>query len=207
MSGVSNILVYLQYVKQLKIDIMISNEKTTGLRIEFDYSEGDSRSWDNLTKMVCFHNRYDLGDKHDYNKNDYDSFEELKDAIQKNENVLVIKPLYLYDHSGITISTEPFNCGFDSGQIGWVYVTKELQELTGAPTETLTDQLIGEVNTYDQELRNEVYSFTCYKDNEVADSCGGFYGINLEDNGMLEHIPEEYIKLLKEHEITEVVID
>jgi hypothetical protein len=186
---------------------MISNEKVTGLRIEFDYSEGDSRSWDNLTRMVCFYNGYNLGDKHSYNKNDYNSFEELKEAIEENENVLVIKPLYLYNHSGLTISTEPFNCHFDSGQIGWVYVTKETQELTGAPMDSLEEQLIGEVKTYDQELRNDVYSFTCFKNGEVADSCGGFYGTNLEENGMLGHIPDEFIKLLEEHKVTEVVID
>jgi len=30
-------------------------------------------------------------------------------------------PLYLYDHSGITISTGPFSCPFDSGQVGFIY--------------------------------------------------------------------------------------
>ena len=186
---------------------MISNEVKTGLRIEFDHSEGDSRSWDNLTRMVCFHNRYKLGDDHDYNKGDYNSFAELKEAIENNENVLLIKPLYMYEHSGVTISTEPFSCNFDSGQIGWVYITKETQELTGAPMDTLDRQLLGEVETYDQELRNDVYSFTCYKDDKFVDSCSGFYGINLKENGMLDHIPDEFIKLLEDNNVTEVEVD
>lgn len=34
-------------------------------------------------------------------------------------------PLYLYDHSGITMSTGPFSCPWDSGQVGWIYLSKE----------------------------------------------------------------------------------
>ena len=186
---------------------MISNEVKTGLRIEFDLSEGDSRSWDNLTRMVCFHNRYKLGDDHNYNKNDYNSFDELKEAIEEKETVLFIKPLYLYDHSGITISTDTFNCNFDSGQIGWVYITKELRDTLGVSDNDLEKQLIGEVETYDKEVRNDVYSFSCYKDDVLVDSCGGFYGADLKANGMLEHIPDEFIKLLEDKNITEVQID
>lgn len=35
------------------------------LIIQQEYAE-DPRNWDNLGTMVCFHKRYDLGDKHDY---------------------------------------------------------------------------------------------------------------------------------------------
>jgi len=174
-----------------------SNEKVTGLKIKFYHSDFSSREDDNLTKMVCFHNRYDLGDKHDYNKSDYNSWEELAEAIKEKEDVLLIKPLYLYDHSGITISTGEFNCKWDSGQVGFVYITKELAELTGAPEDSFERQLKGEVETYDQELRGEVFGFTCYKDGEQLDSCGGFYGRNPHENGMFEYIPEEFEVLLE----------
>ncbi len=177
---------------------MLSNEKVKGLRIEFHQSEGDSRDNDNLTAMVCFHKGYDLGDKeHGYNQSDYDSFEELKDAILKNETVLLIKPLYLYDHSGITIATSPFNCRFDSGQIGWVFVTQERVDVLGAPLDSLDRQLEVEVKTYDEQIRGEVYGFICYKDNEEVDSCGGFHGSNPNTNGMYEYIPEEFEGLLE----------
>ena len=33
--------------------------------------------------------------------------------------------LYLYDHSGITMSTGSFCDSWDSGQVGFIYVTKE----------------------------------------------------------------------------------
>lgn len=34
---------------------------------------------------------------------------------------MVILPLYLYDHSGITMNTCGFSCPWDSGQVGWIY--------------------------------------------------------------------------------------
>jgi len=89
-----------------------------------DYPE-NPREWGNLTKMICFHRRYNLGDKHNYRHDDYNNWDEMKKDIMKRENVGVILPLYLYDHSGITISTTPFNCPFDSGQIGFIYIRKD----------------------------------------------------------------------------------
>lgn len=86
-------------------------------RIEIFYDEfGDSpRNWDNLGTMICFHNRYTLGDKHDYDTDDYNGWGEMEKAIIKDNDVAIILPLYLYDHSGITIATSPFGCRWDSG--------------------------------------------------------------------------------------------
>ena len=36
---------------------------------------------------------------------------------------MVILPLYLYDHSGITMNTCGFSCPWDSGQVGWIYAS------------------------------------------------------------------------------------
>ena len=43
-------------------------------------------------------------------------------------------PLYLYDHSGITMNTTGFSCPWDSGQVGWIYASKEdaLREFGGS---------------------------------------------------------------------------
>ena len=95
------------------------------LTIDHENYPENPREWDNLTKMVCFHRKYNLGDKHTYNHNDYNGWDEMKKEIIKKENVGVILPLYLYDHSGITISTTPFHCGWDSGQIGFIYITRD----------------------------------------------------------------------------------
>ncbi len=61
-----------------------------------DYEPESPREWCNLGKMICFHKRYDLGDKHDYDHNDYSGWDEMEKAIIKNEkcgNYLAIVPL------------------------------------------------------------------------------------------------------------------
>ena len=45
------------------------------LKIEQDTDPMNPRTdWDNLGTMVCFHNRYDLGDKTDYRSKDYNGY-------------------------------------------------------------------------------------------------------------------------------------
>ena len=108
----------------------LTNGKT--LEVFLDEYPQNPREDDNLTTMICFHKRYNLGDKHDYQHRDYSGWEEQRKDIEKKENTCVILPLYLYDHSGITISTSPFSCNFDSGKIGFVIVDKDnLQKMTG----------------------------------------------------------------------------
>ena len=101
-----------------------------GYTIEIMYDEDAQnprdKDFDNLDTMVCFHKRYSLGDsEHGYKKEDFNSWDELEAQIIKDHNPVVINPLYLYDHSGITISISPFSCPWDSGQIGWIFVSRK----------------------------------------------------------------------------------
>ena len=150
------------------------------------------REWDNLGKMICFHSRYNLGDKHDYQFYDYNSYDEQRKDIEKTENTCVILPLYLYDHSGITISTSPFGCNWDSGQVGWIIVSKEnvrkefgVKRINKKLIEKVTNILEGEIKTYDQYLTGDIYGYKIFKvtecelgheHKEELDSCWGFYG-------------------------------
>ena len=80
--------------------------------------------------MCCFHKRYSLGDKHSIDNSQFEDWDEVEEYLIKEEKAIVILPLYLYDHSGITISTAPFSCNWDSGQIGFIYTTeKRIKEL------------------------------------------------------------------------------
>ena len=85
----------------------LSNGNT--LQVINDESPESPRTWSNLTKMVCFHRRYSLGDKHKYRQSDHNSWDELKAAILKNEDVAVIEPMYMLDHSNITVSITPIS--------------------------------------------------------------------------------------------------
>ena len=138
--------------------------------------------FDSFGKMVCFHRRYSLGHKHNLRGSDFDSLGDVKNYLIKEEKAYIILPLYLYDHSGITISTTPFNCAFDSGQIGFIYATKEqilkeygVKRITPKVKQKVEKLLITEVDTYDKYLTGEVYGFQILKGEDIEDSCYGFY--------------------------------
>ena len=166
------------------------------LKIMRDGHPDDPRNWDNLGTMVCFSSRYNLGDSHDF-----DSPSEFKEFI--NNNKCIVLPLYLYDHSGITISTKPFHCPWDSGQVGYIYVTleKAIGELILKNESEVIDKavkaLMGEVQTYDHYLTGSVYGYdlkTLDKETgalEDDESIWGYYGMDLKQNGILSELPSE----------------
>ena len=143
------------------------------------------RQWDNLGTMVCFHGGYNLGDEHNYKQGDYCGWNELENDIIRNEDVGVILPLYLYDHSGITMNTTGFHCPWDSGQVGFIFISKEKMRKEYS-YKRISKKLIGriagylrsEVETYDQYLTGDVYGYriTNTETDEEVDACWGYYG-------------------------------
>ena len=135
-----------------------------------------------------------------------------------NESDLIyIKQLNIYDHGGITISTlssYPYNDRWDSSPVGFVYITKQrlIEEKLCVETtmdwKESADAIIeDEVRIYDYYLRGEVYQYTLeekitvdnrcphcgeiinsYDDYEEIDTCCGFYGCCLEENGILDSL-------------------
>lgn len=109
----------------------------------------------------------------------------LKARIEKTlTDNYVMRRLFLYDHGGITMSTSSFNDIWDSGQVGWIYVTKEkvIAEYGTWDAETIErieGYLDGEVEIYDQYLRGEIYGYVIEDPEDedlVIESCWGFYG-------------------------------
>ena len=95
------------------------------IKVETDDDPLNPREeYDNMGTMVCFHKRYVLGDKHEYKESDYNGWGELEKAITRKEDAAVLLPIFMYDHSGITIQTRPFSCPWDSGQVGFIFVSK-----------------------------------------------------------------------------------
>lgn len=149
------------------------------IKIHLDDDPGNPRTeWDNFGKMVCWHRRYNLGDKHDFS--DPEHFQEF---VNEQKGKIVILPLYLYDHSGITMNTKGFHCRWDSGQVGWIYATYEdikkeysVKKVTQKTLEEVKKLLTSEVETYDQYLTGQVYGYVIEdKEGEHLDSCWGFY--------------------------------
>lgn len=180
------------------------------LEINQDNSPINPRDNDNISKMVCFHRRYALGDKHNYKQDNFNSWEELEKSIIKNEDPICISPLYLFDHSGIRISTSSFNDKWDSGQIGFVFIKKEYirdtfnKKRISKKLKNLSKELLeSEVNEYDNYLTGDVYYIDLYENNKLIDTINSFYGENFWTNGMSNNLPEEVITELKEELIKE----
>lgn len=207
-----------------------------------DNDSEDPRTWDPISTMLCWHRNYKLGDKNRYDSLQ-DALEDIAvcagysgekleelflirdDETLKDRDMRVMKELaffacikyiYLYDHSGITISTDPFNDPWDSGVVGIVYITKQTayENLVNVDEiswyDLASQQIETEVDIYDQWLTGDIYGFSLEKlvecsccnhvATEVIDVMGGFYGSDIHTNGMLEYLPKEVIEYFKEEE-------
>ena len=189
------------------------------LKIYQDSDPADPREWDNIGIMICLHNKYNLGDKTDLKSDYFNDWDEVRDYIKKEHKGICIIPLRLYDHSGISMSTSseyPYNCRWDSGQVGFIYTTKKRLKEIGhkeMPSEKkIKGWLEGEVETYNQYLTGDVYSYELIEEVPVKitreyadgkkevqevteekeiDSCFGFFGDEgikfiLSENGFTE---------------------
>lgn len=161
------------------------------------------REWDNFGHMICFHRRYSLGDKaeREWEKDSVEFYEWMQSHAKKRD--IVWLPLYLYDHSGITMSysdTYPYNDYWDAGCVGYIYVTLQdirdnwrVKRVSKKLRLHALDLLKGEVEEYDNYLTGEVFCFQqiCKNCGELLDSCAGFYGDDWETNGLLDQLDTE----------------
>ena len=144
--------------------------------VQDEYPINPRKEYDNLGTMVCFHSRYNLGDKHDFDIESIQEFVKRKDVFSL--------PLYLYDHSGITISTASFSCPWDSGQVGYIFVEREkflkefgFKKMTKKAKERLNNILAGEVGEYDNYLTGDVYGYRVEdEEGNTIESGWGFNG-------------------------------
>ena len=182
--------------------MIIENEKYM-LEIFEDLDPTDPREFDNLGTMVCFHNRYAFGDETELKSCDFSSWEELESYLYKREKALVVIPVFMYDHSGLSVNTTGFSCPWDSGQIGYIYTSKErirneysCKRISKKLKEQVREMLVSEVDLYNQYLSGDVYRFTLTdkeKDEEL-DSSSGFYGTDCIENGIFDYVSEYFTK-------------
>lgn len=176
------------------------NYKEYKIKILYDDFPEDPRTWDNLGKMVCFHKRYTLGDKHSFD------IQEAKNFFKEENKNIIFLPLYLYDHSGITMNTTGFSCPWDSGQVGFIYSTKEeikkeysVSKISNKLKTKVYEILKNEVEIYDMYIRGEVFGFKIEKDGEEIDSCWGYFGYDSIKNQILPEC-KNYIDSLEKEE-------
>ena len=171
---------------------------------------GSPREWDNLGTIAYKHRNYCLGEEEISDPvdwlmykldMDHDQVEKMitRDFVHPYPTVYsnevrkrledmfydryIALPIYLYDHSGITINTTGYNhLGmhgyFDSGQVGYIYASKDAirkeygwKNITEKRRPKILEYLEGEVKEFNQYLTGEVYGYVI----DDIDSCCNFY--------------------------------
>lgn len=128
---------------------------------------------DHLGIMLCWHRRYSLGDSHPY-----DTPQDFAESAAAKD-MFVCLPVYLLDHSGLYVSVNDFNDSWDSGQLGFIYCTKQDAQKwfnnTDVTEDEIKKELTAEIEEYNDYLNGAWYGFLIEGlDGEVEDSCGGF---------------------------------
>lgn len=143
--------------------------------VSIDPEPQSPREWDNVGTVVLHNRGYGFGDEV------ADMHELLR--LQEDKSLICL-PIYLYDHSGITINTTGFSCPWDSGKVGVIYCTKALaikefgkKLCTTKVREKALERLKGEIKDLDQYIQGNVYGFQVFNAaGEEEHSCWGYYG-------------------------------
>lgn len=184
-------IVHTEKIEQYTIEIK-QDEMLTNFNDHFDL----------LSTRVCWHKRYALSTDENH------GFERDEFLSEAKRNKWEVVPLFLYDHSGITMNTKPFSCRWDSGQVGYAYVTPEQgrKEFGRKWRQKARECMEGEVKLFDAYISGEVYGYVIENEQgEHIDSCFGYFGYYDEQDGPLCEARGIIAHYLKEQENEELL--
>lgn len=174
-------------------DNIIEEENYRGYKIEIyqDITPENPRTWDNLGILLTAHREYTIGEidlKKEYPE--AENWNDIEKAIIKEYNPVIMLPVYMYDHSVLRFKIGSFDgylpqghAEFDSGKIGYIIATREkiceeygVKRITKKIKDKVIKVLKGEIDLIDDYGSGAIFSYVIEKDNEIIDSCSGFYG-------------------------------
>jgi hypothetical protein len=150
-----------------------------------DAQHCDPRDNDNLGRLWCWHRRMVLGDPQTpvLNPDHYEGWKDLQRAVEDQEGPLAfILPVWLHDHGQINLTIRDPNDRWDSGQVGFYFVTEEqMRKEYGLQwrdeLERAIDCAKAELEEYTSWCNGDVYGYVV-RDPEGTqqDSCWGHIG-------------------------------
>ena len=175
--------------------IMVRN-KSTGLigrlTVDIDECAESPREWDNVATIVSRGGDWDISDE-GWRMSAEEFAEFLHKKLDKKcpeikgltdidhivncgsaKNYIVCKPIYMYDHSGQTISLSPFGCPWDSGRCGYIFVfkdkiLKEFPDTNDDNWRNKAEEVIEfEIDVYDDYIRGNVYGY-CLEEGHIVE--------------------------------------
>jgi hypothetical protein len=159
--------------------IQIIDYKNHTIKICYDEFSESPREWDNLGSIYAEHSKYNLCDKDiTIDTSEINNWDDVKNQIIKEHGDCIILPIYLYKHSGISLNTTGFSCSWDSGQVGYIFVTKDkirkeyrVKRISNKLIEKVKSVLISEVENYSNFINGEVYEYIIEDDQEGKYGC------------------------------------
>lgn len=150
------------------------------IKIEHDQDAESPRDWDNVSKMVFSHSRFDFPNDAGISFDDFHGWDEIALDLINNHGAKYIMHVYMYEHGQIAFKTAPFSDPWDSGKLGLIYITAEgIAELGDQTDEGIEAALNGELETYAQYVNGDVYGYIItdqYEEEPEDSSCWGYYG-------------------------------
>jgi hypothetical protein len=163
------------------------------VEIVIDPDPDNPRDWCNEGVLWAWSGRYRIGDgdverqgityyKDDFARHKFKNYNAVATEIYKQTKAIIVLPVYLYVHSGMCLSTSPFSCPFDSGQVGVIWMPRGWLEqvgykrLTKRVIKQAEDILDSEIKALDAYLQGAVYGWRVYTNGELVDYCSGYYG-------------------------------
>ena len=174
---------------------------------DIETESGNPRECDNLGVMYCEHRNYILGDMDTRGIYEVDAVREAIRELQDRGYSMdrlprylrwtigasVVLPLYLFDHSGLSMTTCASEFAawdaqrWDWGQVGIIFDSARTREMTGVRPSQVAEQLVSEVEQYNAYLHGYVYGYTVTNiatGIEVG-SCWGYLVANDDDMGYM----------------------
>ncbi len=183
---------------------LITEEKT---RVQATINPRDGN---NLGAIAFKHPKYDLGEERISDPIDW-----LEDRLKLQRRGLYTRKrmrylekfflreyvglrVYLYDHSGITISTSPFKLLSSSGQVGYIYTDKKqiketlrTKRVTQKVRKRVKEFLQHEIEAFDNYIRVNPHEFIIENEQkETVKIDDGLNGGDLSRNGMKVWMPK-----------------
>ena len=187
------------------------------VNIEQDFMPESPREWEHLGTIVGKHRRYQLADvEEDYDgmlellcvdhekcpaklRASYEDGDDYYDDIERRawrfiEQRYCILPVYMYEHGDIMLSTAPFSCQWDSGQLGYIYVRKDealakmgKKKWTKKVQQQVESILEVEINEYSQYISGDIWCFQIEdSQGELIEMAGNIFGIEHCVDGVKE---------------------
>lgn len=181
---------------------------------EHDQEYANPRGDCNLGTMICDYRGYTLGDGTPQevtgrSQNEFKSLEQHVRWLHLALGATVVLPLYLLDHSGISMSAggslkarmmQEAHMGWDTSMVGFIYDTPKGRENCGTPADLIEKVLRQEVECYDTYLRGEVYFWEVIEaeTGDTVESCGGYLG----GDGVIEDMVSDASNSIPDKEST-----